>query len=84
MHRAHQARELGLGLALRAERDDEAGGLHVGDAPFEDLAERGRDVVLRERGAAHEPGKDRRQDLVHAVGTALSPTTGRDRGRRGR
>ena len=54
-HRAHERRELVGGLALRAQRDDEPGGLDVGDAALEDLGERRVDLVGGQLGAACEP-----------------------------
>ena len=65
MHREHECRELFRGLALRAQGDDEAPGLEVGDATLEELAERVVDLAGREIGAAREPGQDRGEDLVH-------------------
>ncbi len=42
---ADERGELVLRLTLRAQRDDECRRLHVGDPAFEDLADRGVDVV---------------------------------------
>ena len=68
MHRAHERGELGVGLALRAQRDDERGGLHVGDAALEELGHRGVDLVGGELGAARQLGEDRREDFVRGHG----------------
>ena len=72
VHRAHERGELLDRLALRAQRDDEARGLDVGDAALEDLGQRGFDLLGQQLRAARHARQDRREHLVHATRTTQS------------
>ena len=65
-HRAHHRGELGDRFALRAQRDREPGGLDIGCASREDLAERGLDLFGLDVGSPHELREHGRDDLVHS------------------
>ena len=82
-HRAYERGHLGHRFALGPQRDDESRRLHVADTSFEDLGERGREIVGRHRLAAQQPRDDRCHDVIHASDTA-SPTRGLGRARRAR